>query len=61
MGANATDNVVVGTGLATWRVPTERCSCTTIGDDVPDGKAIELRHQRNSDVTLDVVETTKSG
>ena len=27
----------------------------------PDGKAIELRHQRNSDVTLDVVETTKAG
>jgi N6-adenosine-specific RNA methylase IME4 len=27
----------------------------------PEGKAIELRHQRNSDVTLDVVETTKSG
>jgi N6-adenosine-specific RNA methylase IME4 len=27
----------------------------------PEGKAIELRHQRNSDVTLDVVETTKAG
>jgi N6-adenosine-specific RNA methylase IME4 len=27
----------------------------------PESKAIELRHQRNSDVTLDVVETTESG